>query len=412
MFLDKTHGQYFLLRLLIFVLLVFPATLVHSQTTDTTDVLKKLTDLYATFQKQSTDVKNKNEVLNYNKLRFEEDLKDATEKKLPKVERKKIQTKLNEITLQIDSTDAQIETTKLMLDDITNLFSAKYEKQKRFVERYEKKYGVITLPSDAQYESILQPAQKPADVVTKTDKLQQLETNSINAEIVIATGGNLDKKNNDVSEKKTAESSETPKSKKQRAEKATAKKVELPKMVYANYNPTDDVILSPPNMPCKIAFNGLDNFTGKNRKETAPKLLLTFTEDFMRPQLKDKEFLTCMATASRVQGGFYFLTLRFEIASKEAQRSFGFLDRGIPFSFKLLNGRNINLPNIKTDVGIVDALKGTTTYSATFQLFGSDVKNLTSAELDQVRVAWSAGLDDYEIYDVNVLRHLFACLDN
>ena len=171
-------------------------------------------------------------------------------------------------------------------------------------------------------------------------------------------------------------------------------------------------MVSPPNLPCKIAFNGIDNFTGKNKKETSPEILLTYTDDFMRPQLKDKEFITCLVTASRVQGGFYFLTLRFEIATKEAQRSFGFLDRGIPFSFKLLNGRNINLPNIKTDVGVVDVIKGTTTYSAIFQLYGSDVKNLTSAELDQIRVAWSAGIDDYEIYDVNALRHIFACLEN
>jgi hypothetical protein len=55
--------------------------------------------------------------------------------------------------------------------------------------------------------------------------------------------------------------------------------------------------------------------------------------------------------------------------------------------------------------------KGTTTYVATFQLYSSDVKNLTSAELDQVRVAWSAGLDDYEIYNINVLRRIFACLE-
>ena len=170
-------------------------------------------------------------------------------------------------------------------------------------------------------------------------------------------------------------------------------------------------MISPPNLPCSIASNGVDNFTGKTKKETTPQVLLTFTDDFMRPQLKDKEFVTCMASASRLQGGFYFLTLRFEIATKEAQRSFGFLDRGVPFSFKLLNGRNINLPNTKTDIGVVDVQKGTTTYVATFQLYSSDVKNLTSAELDQVRVAWSAGLDDYEIYNINVLRRIFACLE-
>jgi len=388
-----------------FFFFVFAVSNVGAQTTDTTTVLKKLTDLYATFQKQNSEAKNQSEDLINLKLRVEEDVKDATEKKMPKADRWVLQAKLNNLTLQMDSSEKKIASTKLMLDDITDLFNAKYEKQKRFVDRYEKKYGEITLPNGAQYESVLQPAQQSTDVVNKTDKLQQLETNSINAEIVIATGGNVEKTVSEASDKLT------PKIKKQRTEKVNSKKVETPKILYAAYNATEDVMISPPNLPCSIASNGVDNFTGKTKKETTPQVLLTFTDDFMRPQLKDKEFVTCMASASRLQGGFYFLTLRFEIATKEAQRSFGFLDRGVPFSFKLLNGRNINLPNTKTDIGVVDVQKGTTTYVATFQLYSSDVKNLTSAELDQVRVAWSAGLDDYEIYNINVLRRIFACLE-
>ncbi len=384
---------------------MFAVINISAQTTDTTTVLKKLTDLYATFQKQNSEAKNQSEDLTNLKLHVEEDVKDATEKKLPKADRRALQTKLNDLTLRIDTAEKTVATTKLMIDDITDLFNAKYEKQKRFVERYEKKYGDITLPNGAQYESVLQPAQQSTDVINKTDKLQQLETNSINAEIVIATGGNLEKTVSEVNDKPIL------KTKKQRAEKVSSKKIDAPKMVYASYSVAEDVMLTPPNAPCSIASDGIDNFTGKTKKETTPQVLLTFTDDFMRPQLKDKEFVTCMASASRLQGGFYFLILRFEIATKEAQRAFGFLDRGVPFSFKLLNGRNINLPNIKTDIGVVDAQKGTTTYVATFQLYGSDVKNLTSAELDQVRVAWSAGLDDYEIYDVNVLRHIFACLE-
>ena len=381
------------------------ATKVSAQTTDTTSVLKKLTDLYATVQKQNSDAKNQSEDLTNLKLRVEEDVKDATEKKLPKSDRRALQNKLNELTLQIDTAEKTIASTKLMIDDITDLFNAKYEKQKRFVDRYEKKFGEITLPNGAQYESVLQPAQQSNDVITKPDKLQQLENSSINQEIVIATGGSVEKIITEAIEKPA------PKTKKQRAEKVTSKKVEAPKIVYSTYNITDDVMLSPPNLPCSIASNGVDNFTGKIKKETTPQVLLAFTDDLMRPQFKEKEFVTCFASAARLQGGFYFLTLRFEIATKDAQRTFGFFDRGVPFSFKLLNGRNINLPNIKTDIGVVDIQKGTTTYVATFQLYGSDVKNLTSAELDQVRVAWSAGLDDYEIYDINVLRHIFACLE-
>jgi hypothetical protein len=33
------------------------------------------------------------------------------------------------------------------------------------------------------------------------------------------------------------------------------------------------------------------------------------------------------------------------------------------------------------------------------------------SEMDVVRVAWSAGYEDYEIYDVDFMQNLFKCLD-
>ena len=40
-----------------------------------------------------------------------------------------------------------------------------------------------------------------------------------------------------------------------------------------------------------------------------------------------------------------------------------------------------------------------------------DAKALMDTELDVVRVAWSAGYEDYEIYYMDVLMNLFKCLD-
>ena len=62
-------------------------------------------------------------------------------------------------------------------------------------------------------------------------------------------------------------------------------------------------------------------------------------------------------------------------------------------------------------VGLVEPEKGVTTFKAQLQLYASEAKALGSAELDVVRVSWSAGYEDYEIFDVDVLQNLFRCLE-
>ena len=143
-----------------------------------------------------------------------------------------------------------------------------------------------------------------------------------------------------------------------------------------------------------------------------PQILFRHTEDFMRATLpKDKEYINCEVIASRVQGGFYYLNLSFTILTKEAQKSFGFLDKGTSFVFKLMNGRIITLTNSKTDIGVVDINNNTTVYRAQLQINSSDVKSLIESELDIFRVAWSAGYEDYEIYNMDVLQNIMKCLD-
>ena len=74
-----------------------------------------------------------------------------------------------------------------------------------------------------------------------------------------------------------------------------------------------------------------------------------------------------------------------------------------------INGKKMNLSSNKTDIGIVDIDKGTTTYRA--QLVIPETVEFTASELDQIRVSWSIGFEDYEIFDMDVMRNLFKCLD-
>ena len=180
---------------------------------------------------------------------------------------------------------------------------------------------------------------------------------------------------------------------------------------YKKYDPKEDVMInSPSNLNCNLAFDGIDNFTGKKKQETMPIVLFAHTDDFMRATMKNKDFVTCEATATRIEGSrTVYINLTITIQSKDAQRTFGFLDRGAMIIFRFINGKRVSLATNKTDIGAVDVDKGTTTFRA--QLAILETVELTASELDAVRVSWSIGYEDYEIFDMEVLRNLFKCLD-
>ena len=74
----------------------------------------------------------------------------------------------------------------------------------------------------------------------------------------------------------------------------------------------------------------------------------------------------------------------------------------------MVDGSKVNLKTNKTDIGVVDIDKGITTYRA--PLIVESITDVTGSEIDYVRVNWSSGYEDYEVYDVDVLKNLFDCL--
>jgi hypothetical protein len=180
---------------------------------------------------------------------------------------------------------------------------------------------------------------------------------------------------------------------------------------YAKYDPLLDPSITPPRLPCAVAFEGKDAFTNSYKKELKSQMLFTHTEDFMRNALGNKEYITCKVQVTEVQGGYRYLNLNITIASREAQRSFGFIDKGSPIIFKLMNGTNVTLLNTKTDLGLVNTENNTTTYNLSMLINKNDSRSLQNSELDVVRMAWSAGYEDYNILWTDVLQNLFRCIE-
>ncbi|MEM9916763.1 MAG: hypothetical protein AAF990_01630 [Bacteroidota bacterium] len=173
----------------------------------------------------------------------------------------------------------------------------------------------------------------------------------------------------------------------------------------------DDVMLHPPGSPCKIASEGVDEFTGRRRKELEAQLLFAHTRDELKPYLKERDYITCIGAVSAVSGAGKYLDLEFTIASDMAQREFGVLDKGSSIIIKFISGATVRLVNTQTDIGVLDKVNKRVTYKGQYTISGSQEKSLRKEEVDRIRVVWGTGYEDYEVYELDFFSDQLKCLN-
>jgi hypothetical protein len=207
---------------------------------------------------------------------------------------------------------------------------------------------------------------------------------------------------------------ETPTSKESQQEPALLRRrviEERPYAEFAKYEKEKDVMFNPPKPNCNLSFDGVDEFSGKKRKDVEAQLFFTYTNDELRSIFKDRDYMECTGYLSGLSGGLTFLTLNITINSKSAQREYGILEKGALINVKLLSGDNVKLVNSKTNMGTADPIDGSVTYRAQYLISSGDEKQLKKSEVDKVRIIWSSGYEDYEVYELDFFIDQFKCLD-
>lgn len=159
---------------------------------------------------------------------------------------------------------------------------------------------------------------------------------------------------------------------------------------------------------CVFITDSIDH-SGTKRIELQPEIFLTYTDPDLRPYFRDKEMITGRGMMSKV-GPFFYLSVEFQIAGSHAQNNFGTLQEGSLLSIKLINGESVSLYNLKTHTGRIDAYTGNTIYTGQYAIGKQELKKLGAAEMDSIRVLWSTGYEDYEVFKVDFLSHQIQCL--
>ena len=162
---------------------------------------------------------------------------------------------------------------------------------------------------------------------------------------------------------------------------------------------------------CKFKFNGKDPSNGRLRKELDAQHLFSFTDDKLRLFLKDKEYLSCKGYLSSLDGGYRFLTLEFTFSTPNAKEAYGFIEKGSILTIRLINGDFINLKSGTMDRGSYDTKENLLTYRVHYGIASDQLGFLEKSEVDKIRVFWSSGYEEYEVYQLDFFMKQLACLD-
>lgn len=160
---------------------------------------------------------------------------------------------------------------------------------------------------------------------------------------------------------------------------------------------------------CVYETDTTDLATRLTRRELSPSILFTHTDPDLRPYFKDKELITCRGRLSMI-GPYMYFTIEFQIASSHSQSNFGALQEGSLLRLKLMNDTYVSLYNLKTNEGRIDPYTGNTIFAAQYAIGKQEMKSLRSSELDKMRVMWSTGFEDYDVYNIDLLISQINCL--
>ena len=68
------------------------------------------------------------------------------------------------------------------------------------------------------------------------------------------------------------------------------------------------------------------------------------------------------------------------------------------------------LTNTLNDGGTVDYQKKITLYNGNFIISSKDEKTLQETPIEKLRIVWSTGFEEYEVYTMDFLIRLLTCM--
>jgi len=194
------------------------------------------------------------------------------------------------------------------------------------------------------------------------------------------------------------------------AERPKKEKTKATSASLKTYDAAQDVMLNPPTPPCAVAQQRRDEFSGEVYRELKREEIFRHTPAVLKNYLSGKPQVTCDAAMSSTSGGVLMMHLWFKVNDPNPRKSFGTLGKDAITLLRFLDGTSVSITNMHADEGTPDPEGGPWMYHGQYNIDKALLKKLQKTPLDKIRIAWSTGYEDYDLYDIDVFIRQLKCL--
>lgn len=161
---------------------------------------------------------------------------------------------------------------------------------------------------------------------------------------------------------------------------------------------------------CKVN-KSKDDFSGRTKTQVNSSIFFEYTPKVMRSYLDEKAFITAYVSTFHIQGRFY-LNLIVDVASDKARQTYGYINSNGQLMLQLVNGDIYTLKSTGSSTGNLMSNGKFTRYDVAYSMDPRMIKQLEKYPLNKIRLVWSTGYEDYDIYFVDVLKDQLTCLQS
>ena len=171
-----------------------------------------------------------------------------------------------------------------------------------------------------------------------------------------------------------------------------------------------DVVKNPPSRICRLV-QAESNVVGSDFLLRTESEHLTFhLPAEMRVHRRGRPMLS-IDSHFEVREGGKFIVLDIILQIPSARRSMGGIRKNRPIRMQMLSGEIVNLQIINEDTGTFFQDLNEVHFRAIAPLSRKDYQVLAENEIDRLRIQWDSGNQDYEVYDIRVLKHQINCIN-
>jgi len=162
-------------------------------------------------------------------------------------------------------------------------------------------------------------------------------------------------------------------------------------------------------IPCDIAYDGIDLSSKLYRTEVAPSFVFNHTPPEVKNDLQTTNLINCRGQLVQIENKLS-LQLNIQVNSLMAQKAYGSIDKGSLLKVTLVDGKEVELKCYASSKGTPTEDEKAYTYPVAYELTGRMPKQLVKKEIDKIGVQWSSGYEEYVIYEVDFLMNQLSCL--